>query len=71
MKKMSSFIILFLLLIGLYGCRQNGETLKKITIDSIESNSETLVIEDANTIEKIKAAVEKAEKNRVEEEISE
>lgn len=62
MKKISLVLSLFLLSIGLFGCQQDSESLEKITIDSMGSKSETLVIEDAKTIEMIKEAVEKAEK---------
>lgn len=62
MKKISLVLSLFLLSIGLLGCQQNGESLEKITIDSMESNSETLVFEDTETIEMIKDAINNAEK---------
>jgi hypothetical protein len=62
LKNISWFLSLILLSIGLIGCQQNSDCLEKITIDSIGSNSETLVIEDAKTVEMIKKAVEKAKK---------
>ncbi|TXC92700.1 hypothetical protein FS935_00370 [Metabacillus litoralis] len=62
MKKISLVLSIFLLSIGLFGCQQDTESLEKITIDSMFSISETLVIEDEKTIEMIKEAVEKAEK---------
>jgi hypothetical protein len=73
MKKMNLVLSLFVLSIGLFGCQQNGEvkvdnsqinteSLEKITIFSIKSNSETLVIEDTETIEMINEAVDNAEK---------
>jgi hypothetical protein len=64
----------FLLSIGLSGCQQNGEvkvnnnpqinteSLEKITIFPMESNSEVLVIEDTETIDMIQEAVDNAEK---------
>ncbi|MBB6451720.1 hypothetical protein HNQ94_000141 [Salirhabdus euzebyi] len=62
MKKISFVLSLFLLSIGLFGCQQNSKSIEKITIDSMESNTETIVIEDTKTIEKIKEVFEKAEK---------
>ncbi|MFD1739411.1 hypothetical protein ACFSCX_23300 [Bacillus salitolerans] len=62
MKKISLVLSIVLLSIGLIGCQQNSESLEKVTIDPMGSNSETLVIEDAKTIEIIKEAVGKAEK---------
>jgi hypothetical protein len=73
MKKMCLVLSLFLLSIGLFGCQQNGEvkvnnpkintgSLEKITIFPMESNSETLVFKDTETIEMIKEAIENAEK---------
>jgi hypothetical protein len=73
MKKISLVLSLFLLSIGLLGCQQIREvkvanpqdsagSLEKITFYPRESNSETLVIEDRETIEIIKEAVDNAEK---------
>jgi hypothetical protein len=47
LKKIS--LVFSLLLFGLFGCQQNSESLEKKTIYSMESNSEALVIEEANT----------------------
>ncbi|MFD1738694.1 hypothetical protein ACFSCX_19425 [Bacillus salitolerans] len=73
MKKMSLVLSLFLLSFGLFGCQENSEVkvdnsqvnterLEKISIDSTESNSETLVINATETIEMINEAIENAEK---------
>ncbi|MCM3576480.1 hypothetical protein M3172_25380 [Mesobacillus subterraneus] len=73
MKKVSLMLSLFFLSIGLFGCQQNSEVkvdnpqdnterLEQITFYPKESNSETLVIEDRETIELIKEAIDNAEK---------
>jgi uncharacterized protein YcfL len=73
MKKMWLVLSLLLLSICLFGCKQNGEvkvnnqqiiteSLEKITIYPMESNSETLVFEDTETIEMIKEAIDNAVK---------
>jgi hypothetical protein len=73
MRKMSLVLSLFLLSISLLGCQQNSEVkadnlqinteiLEKITIYPLGNNAETLIIEDTETIEMIKEAVDNAEK---------
>lgn len=55
-------LFLFLISFSLSGCQQHSESLKTITIEPMESNSETLVIEDTETIEMIKEAVSNSQK---------
>lgn len=73
MKIIRFVLSLFFLSIGIFGCQHNSEvkvdnpkvnseSLEKITFYPKESNSETLVIEDRETIEIIKKAVDNAEK---------
>lgn len=72
MKKMRLVLSLFLLSISLFACQQNSEVIvdnpqvnteiERITIKRFDNKSKALVIEDTETIEMIKEAIDNSEK---------
>lgn len=73
MKIMGLYLTLFLLTITIFGCEQNNEvkvektslsteSLERITIDSMKGNSDTVIIEERESIENVKKALASAER---------